>query len=741
MSTPASRINRGLSYCCIGAAGLLGPVAASAQQALEEVVVTATKRGAMNLQDTPFSVQAMTGEKLADVSAMDFNDFFRFVPGLAVFDQGPGDKRIVLRGVNAVGAGTVGIYLDEIIITGENAQDGGGRQPDIKLFDLDRVEVLKGPQGTTFGSSSLSGTIRYITNQPDLAARELEVDASMRQTERAELGGHGQFAANLPIVEDRFALRLAGYYLSEGGFIDSQIADDVNSEETFAARAIALFQATDNLSLSFTAMYQNMETDGPFYFNEVDNQGNPLPDDTQSDVTRNPFDDEILAFNGKLEYLAEIGTFTATASRFERDTVFSRDSSLVLDALGVTMDGRSVITQPKDREVTSVEARFASEWDFPVQALIGVFAQQEERFFQSRVLPADPATGELDETLTFPTATGRSLDRNVDTEVDEIAVFGEFSWDLTARLNLTGGFRWFDIDVEEVQTALFSLFGAPGSGMGPELSFSESDVIGRVNLSYAFTDDVMAFAQWGQGFRAGGVNDPGAAALVGATIPQGFGSDSLDNLELGVKSTLWGGRLQANASIYYTDWADIQLQAQAEGQAGAQFPFRTNGGAAEILGVELDVNARPIDALELGLTAAWTDAQLSEDNPDPSTGLDGDRIPYVPEFTVSLTGRYERPLQALDAMGFVGGDVFYVDERTTELNSTIPGFLKLDDYAIVNLRAGMERGDWSATFSVNNVFDDDTRIDVFRIITGLTPDGFIPQRPRTFILSLSKRFF
>lgn len=697
---------------------------------IEEVIVTASKRGAENLQDLPFSVQALTGEKLQAMGATDFDDFFRLVPGLAVFDQGPGDKRIILRGVNATGAGTVGLYLDEVIITGENAQDGGGRQPDIKLFDMERVEVLKGPQGTTFGSSSLSGTIRYITKKPNLEKMEFDASASLRDIDGADdLSGQAELAFSVPLIADRLAIRFAGFYLDNDGFIDNRFEDGVNSDETVAGRVSLLFTPSEELSISLMAMVQEVETDGPYYFNLVDNSGQPLPEYTQADLTRNPFDDETTIYNATVEYTAPFGTFTGTASRFERDTVFNRDASAAVGPF-------SVITQPKDREVNSYEVRFASAWNGPLQILVGAFAQQEERFFQSRILPADPQTGE------FMEVSGFSLDRNVSTDVDELAFFGELSFDITDQLNLTGGLRWFDFEIDEIADAVQGFSGAPGAGVGPGLSFGESDVIGKLNLSWQPSDSMLLYAQWSQGFRSGGTNDQTAAQIADVVIPPGFGSDSLDNYEFGIKSDWYGGRLVTNASLYYIDWSDIQIQdlAQSPDDEALFFPFRANGGGADITGLELEIAANPIDSLELAFLANWNNAELSEDNPIPATGRDGDDIPYTPEFTFTVSAEHSRPLFGGKLRGFLGADVNYVDDRSTELRPDNPLNLELDSYTLVNVRAGVEADSWSAILTVKNLADEDTIVDVFRIIPGLTPDGFIPLRPRTVTLSLRKFF-
>ena len=703
----------------------------------EEIVVTATKRGGLRLHDVPFAVQAISGDDLAKRGAVDFDDFFRQIPGLAVFDQGPGDKRYIIRGVNSAGAGTVGLYLDEVIITGENAQDGGGRQPDIKIFDIDRVEVLKGPQGTTFGSSSLSGTIRYITKKPNMEEIEANGSVSLRKTEGASLGWSTEAAVSVPLVENKVAVRVAGFYLDEKGYIDNIQAEGVNNEETFAARISLQVNASENLTLTAMAMYQDMETNGPNFFNLVDGKGNPISQNGQlfqADLTRAGFEDETEIYNATLEYRMESGTITGTASLFKRDTVFSRDSSLVIEAfLGLDSEGagRSLITQPKSREVFSYEIRYASDYDGPLQILAGAFIQNEERDFRSAIVDA------TDDGF-FATPENSLLDRVVHTNLDELAFFGEVSFDITDRLTLTGGLRYYDFELNEVATSVTGFGGGPGGGVGPGLTANDDGIIFKGNLAFKATENVNFYAQVAEGFRSGGANDQTAAAIANVVIPEGFNSDSVINYEVGVKSKLLDGKLTANLAAYWIAWSDIQLQDQAtDGQL--QFPFRGNGGGATVKGLEIELYAYPAERLEIGITANISDAKLNQDNPIASSGQDGDAIPYIPDFTFSATAEYSWPLGMGDMNAVIGADLNYVNSRNTELRPDNPQFIELEDYTLANVRFGVEKDNWSVFLNVQNIFDDDTVTDVFRIVSGVTPDGFIINKPRSFLLNFSIR--
>ncbi|MGC4028318.1 MAG: TonB-dependent receptor [Steroidobacteraceae bacterium] len=709
--------------------------ALAAESPLEEVVVSATKRGDANVQDVPLSIQALGGATLQDIGAVDFGDYFRLVPGLSILEQGSGDRRYIVRGVNSAGAGTVGLYLDEVIITGENAQDGGGRQPDVRLFDIDRVEVLKGPQGTTFGSSSLAGTIRYITRKPQLGVTDSYVQLGVESIEGGDSGWQLQSAVNVPLGE-KGALRAAGMYRNSAGYIDNMFRRNANGSDVRAGRLTARFEPADNWRFSLMAMIQDMQAEGPVYFNRVDYLGaalSPGKDYFQADIVDTAFVDKMRLYNATFEFDLPAGRLTAVASRMDRDAEFSRDSSMVMQrfvgrpAYGA---GRSAIIQPKQTTLDTFELRLASVQPQRLGYLFGLFSQREDRDFRSSIQPAPGG-----HVVYTP---GYSLNRIIDTDLREYAAFGELSWEVTNRLTLTAGARYYHFGIDEIANNIAGFSGAAGTGLGNKLHSEENGTIFRANAAYKFDEDQMAYLQVAQGFRPGGTNDQVAALIAGVTIPQGFNSDSLVNYELGYKATLLGGRLRFNPAVYLIDWDDIQLSAEAVGPGG-RFPYRANGGGAQIRGAELDLAWFPVDSWEISLGLAKTDAQLVRDNPLPASGLDGDHVPYVPDFTAALSTRYEWPLGLLRA--HVGGDLNYVGRRNTEYRPNNASYVRLDAYTLLNLRFGLRSDSgWDAVLNINNVTNDDTQIDVFRIVAGLYPDGIIINRPRTLALTVTKRF-
>jgi len=725
-----------LALGCLAAA-VHGLSVAAAESPLEEIIVTATKRGDTNIQDVPLSIQALSGAQLEEVGATDFGDYFRLVPGLSMFEQGSGDRRYILRGVNSAGAGTVGLYLDEVIITGENSQDGGGRQPDIRLFDLDRIEVLKGPQGTTFGSSSLAGTIRYITRKPQLGEFSGYAQGGVEGVTYGDVGWSAQAALNVPLGE-KVAIRASGFYRDSAGFIDNQFHDNANGSEVKAGRLIARFEPSERWRISLMVMRQNLDG-GPVYFNRTDYLGAPISPDHhyfQADIVDTGLKDTTTIYNATAEFDLPVGRLTAAASRMDRDVTYTRDSSLAMQrALGRPAygAGRSGIIQPKATTLDTYEVRLASLDERRLQYLVGLFSQSEDRNFRSTIQPA-PA-GEIVYT------PGWGLDRTIHTTIDQYAAFGELSFAATQHLTLTAGARYYKFKIDEIARNIFGATGAPGSGLGNPLSSSESGTILRGNVAYAFAPDQMLYLQVAQGFRPGGTNDQVAALIFNVIIPNGYDSDSLTNYEVGFKSTLANRRLRFNPAVYLIKWDDIQIQAEAVGPQG-RFPYRANGGGAEVRGAELDMAWYPLDVWEIALGAAATDAKLTRDNPLPASGINGDRVPYVPRFAAALSSRYQWSMGALTA--YVGGDISHTGSRNTEYRPNNPSYVRLDAYTLLNLRFGIksEHGKWDAVLNVDNVTNDDTQVDVFRTTAtvGLYPVGIIINRPRTAALTLTKRF-
>lgn len=726
----------------------------AAAQTVEEVVVTATKRGATLLEDTPLSVQSIGGKNLAETGALDFDDFMREVPSLSISDNGPGDKRIVMRGVSATGAGTVGLYFDEIVMTGSNLGDDGGRQPDIKLFDMDRIEVLRGPQGTTFGSSSLSGTIRWLPRAPEYGKFSGEVGARATTLKESDSTGY-QYdgVVNLPLG-DNVALRVSGLRVTIPGYIDGRFGEDLDEEETSAMRAMLGWRITDSLEFSFLTMYQKTDLAGRTSFSTANLDlpfspslnGQPLPSRYYtSDQTRPSRDEDIAMYSGKLVLTKDWGTITATSSLFDRDSGFARDASAAAEILSVGFlhadsTGISLLENPQHSWIRSSELRFSSDWSGPLQILVGAYNHNEDRRGGSRWASVDPATG------TYGIDSTVFLHRRETTHVDEQAVFGELTWEITDKLSATAGIRWFDFEISQDASRVVDFRSVPGPGPGPTFESGETGTTTRFNVAYDLTDDLLAYIQVAEGFRAGGPNDQTAASIANVQIPEGFGSDSIINYEVGLKASLFNRALTMNGSIYRIDWSDIQVSQFADSATGLRFTYRGNGGEAKVEGVEFELSAHPTDALQFGLGFSYNDSKLTQNLPIPTQGLADDPLPYVPEWTGSVNARYSHPILDGAWEAFVGGDWSYTDETSNRLRSTDRYYRTLEAYDILNLRAGIQGNGWTTVLSVDNVLDSDKIITYpFDFQTAAAINGNIPDRlgrpwPRSVSLSVRKSF-
>jgi outer membrane receptor protein involved in Fe transport len=705
---------------------------------LQEVVVTATKQGEKKLQDVPFAVQAMTGESIESRGGTSFNDYYQYFPGLSVFDYGPGDKRYVIRGVNSVGAGTVGVFVDEVPITGENSQDGGGMQPDPGVFDIERVEVLKGPQGTSFGSGSLAGAIRYITTKPNLSETSISVSTGMRATRGADLGDQFEATLNTPIIADELGLRVAGFYENQPGFIDAPFINGqgVNDNRTYVARVSLGFRPTDAWRVNFMYMAQDAQTRGQNYYNTLDLFGRPLSVGSlqQADEAWAPFKDRMYLYNVTGEYTASSGTVVLTASRDYRNTLFDRDASAVLANSGPRLDSTTaptIITQPRDRTVDTLEARYASKWSGPVQVLVGGFYQNEDRLFESAVDSTDASRQIGPDPTVY-------LDRTERTRIKEWAAFSEVTVNLAENLSVLAGGRYYDFRFSDRANVIVSYPARPGTGVGPLLEQGDSGVIGRGNISYHFPEHGMLYAQVAQGFRAGGTNDPSAAQIANVSIPETYGSDSLVSYEAGAKTDWLDRRLTVDAAAFLIDWSNIQVQERAVG-GGASFPYTGNGGGARIPGGELEIEALPLKGLQLSAAGSWVDAKLSANNPILTTGMKGDRLPYVPDKTVTLSADYAWPMMRTNTAASLGADFVYTGSQTTALRPTDPVYKDLPSYNRVNLRAGVKAAHWSVNFVLSNVFDSRATVAVFQN-TAFAPLAYIPIQPRTFTMTVRTDF-
>ncbi|MEP7246334.1 MAG: TonB-dependent receptor [Gammaproteobacteria bacterium] len=691
---------------------------------IEEVIVTATKRGEETAQSLPLSISALSGEHLAEAGATVFSDWSHSVPGLMFQDQGPGDKRYIIRGVQSIGAPTVGVYLDNAVISGSNGEDdGGGKNVDIRLYDMERIEVLRGPQGTLYGAGSLSGTIRLITKQPKFDVVEGDVGAELSNTSKGGDNYNFNGMINVPLVQDKLARRAVGWYVNDSGFIDNvRLGDkDINTEETTGGRLSVAYAVTDRLKLTGSILHQEQNVGGKSFYFPSDGDLN------NSEYTLGPRSDRATISQLDLNYRFDRGTLDVSSAYFDRFVFFRFDSTPILIFFGVP-DLPAVTLQPENSSIWTNEARYSSNLGGPFQFVVGALHQRLTRSFVSSVVSVD-AQGRA--TGSAPDIFGRTSAKGVEQE----AVFGEGTYSFTEKLSVTAGARWFKSTEDANSQNVFPFFGGPPED--PRSSHtSEHKVTPKLSVAYKIDDQRLLYVLASQGFRQGGTNDAGFGSLI--QVPEGFESDSLWNYEAGLKSTWLDRRLMLNLTAYAIRWSDIQTKNRTP-ELG--FVYIGNAGTASADGLEAELTMRPVRGLELQTAIAYQNARLTEDQPlaatDNDAGRSGDRIPNTPRFTANGSAQYTWPVASnFDAV--VRGEVSYVGSSQTYFSDRSEFFQALPSYALADFRFGLQADKWNATLFVKNAFDRRAQID--KLYQTDAPLSVFTARPRTVGVNVGYRF-
>lgn len=775
------------------AAAQAAPAATAHVAALEEVVVTSRKRGEERLQDLPATITALGGSRLEALGAIDFDQFAYLVPGLTFQDEGAGQKRYIMRGVRSAGQEQVAVYYDEVPVPGIQSASGdsGSQTTDLKLFDLERVEALKGPQGTTFGANSQSGTVRFIATKPRMDIVESRVKLGASAVHQGDEGGNFYGMINAPLVADRLAARAIAYFDREGGYVDNVRlgVKDTNWRETTGFRGLLRFTPSENVTVDAMAWVEERDIGGSDRYNPFDsfsaspdnpdfraNNLAPLTairniaffrtgDLRNGDFTRTKMPDDQEIYSLTLNWDLDWSTLVATGSFYQRDFAFKRDSTWVLLRLGVRPEPEdagdppavrpdflpALTDQTQDIEQKAFEIRLNSKPGPALQWLTGFFYRERESSFRSFVPVVDPDTGETFDPGFPPTGfigpvpntgiedclpcvTARVNDRNI----DEKAVFGEVSYAITDQIEVMAGARWFEAEQSDLGLTLFpfTLFTTPPPPAADPRRFKENKTLTKFQVSYQATDDVLLYALASQGYRLGGTNQQGIVA-----VPPGFRSDEIWNYELAAKTRLLDGRMLFNVALFDIEWDDIQVSGRDP--TGA-FGFIGNAGEAQIQGVELDVQAQVSDLFSFTLNASYlAEHELTEDQISDvvvAPGRKGDKLPFVPDFTAGATAQFRVPLAVTGWEASLLGEYLYRGDSDSEFNTSSRFNRVQHDYSIVNLRAGLlnpEQG-LDIVFYVNNVFDKRADLRVRDEDSLLTFKWTID--PRTTGIDIVKRF-
>jgi iron complex outermembrane recepter protein len=720
---------------------------------LQEVVVTALKRDTA-LQDTPIAISAITGETLSNSGVQGIADLAASVPSLGFVDAGPAFRRVVIRGIQAAGEPTVGTYYDETPVTGSvgSANDAGGSTPELRLFDVERVEVLRGPQGTLYGSGSMGGTLRVIYNKPKFE-QEIATDTSLSATEGGGFNYEVNGVFNTPIVDDKAAARIVGFYGKRAGYIDEVVLgiDDINDTRSYGGRGQLRLTPLTNLTVDVAAFLNRVRTDS--------NSWTVQAGDYNTDAfTRQPVRDDLDLYSVTANWEQGAVNVTGVVSYLKRDLESVSDVSRFIAGMRTAancarqanggapcnatqlsnffalVDGQStsVLYPQQEMNSTTAELRVSSNDTSALHWTLGTFYSDRETEVENPQVNADPITGAIIEPQQVGTV------RFIDDDLKQYAGFGEVSWDATQRLNLTVGTRYFKYTKDIVgQTTVGSILVGARVTPPTTVSSDEAGWVSKFNASFKITDDILLYTEAAQGFRPGGANQ--VLGLPTALTP--YESDSLWNYEAGVKSTLFGRRMTVDFDVFQIDWDDIQVTGRTPNGA---FAYITNAGAARVQGVEAEVSARPMIGLSLNANATYTDAVLTENQANSNVsapGLKDDRIPYVPKVSGGVGAQYEWPLKN-NLGGFARIDANYVGSSYSDFRPNATFTREVDAYQLVNLRLGTNAPDdrWSAYLFCTNLLNETAivRATSSAILVGRTIVNSAP--PRTIGINVRTQF-
>ncbi|MDZ4730436.1 MAG: TonB-dependent receptor [Xanthomonadales bacterium] len=734
---------------------------------MEEIVVTAQKREE-RLQDVPISVSALSGTQLDRLGASDFKDVLRYIPGVSYSGEEHGQSKYNIRGVSTTSTSpTVGVYLDDISLVTVATNFSGAADP--IFFDTERLEVLKGPQGTLYGGNAMGGAIKFVSRKPVLNETGVEAEAGLATTDGGAPSYEGEVIANFGVIEDTLAIRTGFLFREIGGYIDqvpngllqdwrysatmppdpfvpssrtslaTHSAQDINDVTITVGRLSALWTPTDTLTIVPSAFIQSYEYGGANLFRVT------LPEFQISNRLEESGKDELDVFSLTITQEFAKAEFTSLTGYVDRAVNFDRDYTFFIGSLVPDLfeyDSPNI----SDSYSTnfSQEFRLASDLgDSPWQWLFGLFyTHQKDHLFQQVT-----THGASD---FFGTDTDVVYVGDTYTATDEYAAFGEVTYSVTDKFDAVLGLRYFSIE-QKIDAEYDGVFNG-GATFVSGAKQKEDGVNPKLSLVYQLAENNMLFLSGSKGFRQGGPNrfnpDPDLCRedldrLGLDAAPDAFDSDNIWSYELGSKNQFVNGTVTVNGSLFYTDWTDIQQSVEMS----CGFNFTGNVGAAEIKGSELEAQLRLSENLTLFGGLTYMDATITESAPGLSAQK-GQNVLDVPEWMYSFSAIYNAPLSAEWAMTLQGDYQYHGSNYrafdplfTTNLpdgsSLRLPNPAQIQEsYDIVNAYFLVSNDVWEYRLYVKNAFNASPYL-----YYGLfDPAGANTLRPRTIGISVRTRF-
>ena len=770
----------------------------AARNASNVIIVSATRRDE-SLQDVPISLQVLGAEELAQQNIASFDDYMRLLPSVSYQSFGPGQSQLSFRGINSGGDGldagslpATGVYLDEIPVTTI------GSAVDLHVYDVARVEALSGPQGTLFGASSLSGTLRIITNKPDPTKFEAGYDLQLNKYGKGDFGGQFEGFANIPLAPNA-AIRLVGYYSKEGGYIDNTFAErtytlddnddstnltidnsdyveeDFNDVETYGGRAALAVDLDEDWTVTPAFIYQHQEANGAFLYDPK--VGDLEVHDFVPEYNKDDWWQAALTIEGR------IGNWDVVYSGgyFERKVENEIDYSyytVAYDTYGYYYygnfyagyatyfpDGNGGFLNPTQRQYLNYgytkhtqEIRFSSPPEERLRATFGAFYQRQTNDIDAQYSVPGLSTVPEDQLYWFsPVIDDVAYLKRLDRVDNDYAIFGQFDYDITPDVTLTAGIRGFKVhntligfsgfswDTDDPASCLptddpdipcVNVYPEGASSPTPKV-VDETGETHKINLSWNIDPDRMVYATYSTGFRPGGINRNPAYGP--------FASDKLSNFEIGWKTTWLNGLLRWNGAVFYQEWTDMQFALARPGDNGVT--SIANVGGAESKGVEMDVLVHT-GGLDLSVSGSYLDAKITTDfcQEDYSGNIyctaAGTRLPVQPKFKMNASARYTFEIGRDDAFiqaGMLhqsGTRSFLLDDEADIVGNT-SGFTTFD------FSAGIEFGDMSIEAFIQNAFDERGELTRNTACAAVYCGDYYriyPVQPQLFGIKFSHRF-
>lgn len=706
-----------------------------------DIIVTASKRSE-SVQNIPASVAVVSGETLTEFNLKTLSDLKRLDSGLQLTSNGVGDNNIIMRGIKSTGAATVALYFDEAVITGYNRENAvNGRAPDLGSYDIQRVELLKGPQGTLFGAGAMAGAIRIIPNKPNLR----DVSGNLTGIYSDGTGTNALYELNgflnVPLVNDKLGLRVVGWYSRGGGYIDNSSSgmQNVNDAEVRGVRGSLLFKPVDQLTITLTGLYQKIDVDGTQRY-KIDAGGY-----NNSSPVLEPHFENAKLFSAVVDYDLGVGNIVATSSYYRRELHEYTDTTPT--AKNVGLSGYYDVSRFQNRSIWSNELRFSSKFSGPIQLVTGAFYEQDKNFYEIDIMQT-PFNG-IPVCATVASCQANGLGdiaingRDVTNPVNQWAVFGQVDWTIAPGLTATIGARYYKANIDNLERTLQRL-RRPGTAIQtvPVVAVDNSDSQAKPSYNFALaykpSPKLTIYARAASGFRIGGLNNSSVAAQFGVTIPTGYKPDSLWNYEIGIKGNA-GPALSYELTGFHIDWSNLQVPAYSSSGA---FTYIVNAGSSVVNGIEAQLRLRPVAGLSLTGGLSYTDSHLTADQPAASAnsanrGLKGDNTPYIPRWSLVGQARYEGSIGGRWT-GYVSTSMNYRSSVTTNFNKSMNFYYVAPSYLLADAVIGVKTVDGlDISLLINNLTNRKAQISI-----EVSADGFraFTPRPRTFGLRVSKNF-